>query len=80
MTWLAMSLYQQIVKVVFVLDLNGTGIFIWKFYILVFLWKIEGILSFSFGPENCKFILFIWAIPRHLMGQVERYTQRERQG
>ena len=35
MTLLAMSLYQQIVKVVFVLDFNGTGIVIRKFYILV---------------------------------------------
>ena len=36
MTLLAMALYQQIVKMVFVFDLNGTGIFIRKFDIFVF--------------------------------------------
>ena len=37
-----MSLYQQLVKVLYVLDLNGTGIFIQRFYIVVFWWTIIG--------------------------------------
>ena len=52
MTWLAMSLYQQIVKVVLILDFNGAGIFIQKFYILGNLSKIPSQMSKINGDQN----------------------------
>ena len=52
MAWLAMSLYQQLVKVLYVSDLNGTGIFIQIFYVVVFWCKI--IEDFTlFGAWQC---------------------------
>ena len=47
-----MSLYQQIVKVVLILDFNGAGIFIQKFYILGNLSKIPSQMSKINGDQN----------------------------